>query len=220
MSDGNSSRWCYRCDTWKAPSDFYSYCKYCKECKKRYVAQWTKDNAEHKRKYNQRYQAENEERVREYKRRYKERNPTKDKEYYEANKEQIKLRNREYHKKNTNKVSEQRKAAYERNRERNLERSREWKKAHPDRVRISNGNRRARLKEAGGEVDADTIYQMYEDQQGLCAYCESPLFGDFHVDHMMPLSRGGTNDWHNLAITCPSCNCSKQAKTVQEFLST
>jgi 5-methylcytosine-specific restriction endonuclease McrA len=31
------------------------------------------------------------------------------------------------------------------------------------------------------------------------------------------LSRGGRNDWTNLAITCAVCNRSKGASTVEEF---
>ncbi len=43
---------------------------------------------------------------------------------------------------------------------------------------------------------------MIQDQSGVCAYCESTLNGNYHVDHMIPLSRGGRNTWSNLAITC------------------
>lgn len=59
---------------------------------------------------------------------------------------------------------------------------------------------------------------MFEDQGGLCAYCAKPLGGDWHVDHMTPLVRGGTNGWENLAITCVDCNLSKHAKTAEEFM--
>ena len=78
--------------------------------------------------------------------------------------------------------------------------------------------RRARRRAVGGDFTVEEIWQMYEDQQGLCAYCETPLFGTYDIDHMTPLSRGGSNDWTNLAIACQSCNRKKHTKTVIEFL--
>jgi HNH endonuclease len=56
---------------------------------------------------------------------------------------------------------------------------------------------------------------MYESQQGLCAYCDCELNGDYHVEHMTPLSRGGMHDWSNIALACPTCNLRKNAKTVE-----
>jgi len=39
-----------------------------------------------------------------------------------------------------------------------------------------------------------------------------------HLEHKIPLSRGGTNKRENLDIACEYCNCSKNNKTVEEFL--
>jgi 5-methylcytosine-specific restriction endonuclease McrA len=33
-----------------------------------------------------------------------------------------------------------------------------------------------------------------------------------HVDHVVPLARGGTHTRDNLATACPSCNISKGTK--------
>jgi 5-methylcytosine-specific restriction endonuclease McrA len=71
---------------------------------------------------------------------------------------------------------------------------------------------------AQGSYTSAEIAQMYEDQGGLCAYCETPLFGAFHADHMVPLSRGGRNDWTNLAVACAECNLRKSTKTAEEFM--
>lgn len=38
------------------------------------------------------------------------------------------------------------------------------------------------------------------------------------VDHMTPLSRGGTNARSNLVLACQSCNSAKSDMTVREFL--
>ncbi|WP_198533111.1 HNH endonuclease [Carbonactinospora thermoautotrophica] len=48
-----------------------------------------------------------------------------------------------------------------------------------------------------------------------CVYCGQ----DFaHVDHVVPVSRGGTDDPANLAPACQSCNISKNATPVLAFI--
>lgn len=57
---------------------------------------------------------------------------------------------------------------------------------------------------------------LWEEQKGKCFYCKSKL-DIFHVDHKIPLSRGGLHDENNLCLACPSCNLKKHAKTEEEF---
>lgn len=114
------------------------------------------------------------------------------------------------------------------------DRFKRWKEANPERAKEilqdhidrdperyrKLGRERARKRTAlkPPSWSWQEVAQMYHDQNGVCAYCESPLFTDFHVEHMIPLSRGGANDWTNIAISCPSCNLRKADKTVEEFL--
>lgn len=198
----DSTRWCYRCEQWKPPTEFYPRYRYCKECKKRYIREW---------------EANNPERVATLKKRWKERNPNADREYYEANAERIKARVRQYNEENRERRLENQREYTRLNTEARVRAKRQWRKDNPEKHRAQKIRRRAGKLAAEGECDAATMQAMYEHQGGLCAYCESPLFGTFHVDHMNPLARGGSNSWHNLAITCPKCNCSKGAKTTEEF---
>lgn len=46
-----------------------------------------------------------------------------------------------------------------------------------------------------------------------CAYCGGP--GDT-VDHVIPRSRGGTDEWDNLVCACRSCNNTKADRTPVE----
>ena len=43
-----------------------------------------------------------------------------------------------------------------------------------------------------------------------CAYCGSTE--NLEIDHIKPISKGGTNDFENLQILCKRCNCRKQAR--------
>ncbi len=79
-------------------------------------------------------------------------------------------------------------------------------------------NWRASLRQATGRHTSSEVQQMYRDQGGLCAYCDAQLEGRFDVDHMVPLSRGGSNDWENLAVACPPCNRGKHTRTAEEFM--
>jgi hypothetical protein len=50
---------------------------------------------------------------------------------------------------------------------------------------------------------------------GPCAYCGDEA--QLQVDHVIPLSRGGTNDRANLAPACKSCNMDKLDFTPEEW---
>lgn len=104
------------------------------------------------------------------------------------------------------KIARQRPAA-RRQRSKNRERYRNYVRS-----------RRARLRGAEGTHTDRDVWDMLESQEHLSAYCESPLFGDFHVDHTTPIIRGGSNGPENLAIVCPSCNTRKCGATLEEFL--
>lgn len=55
------------------------------------------------------------------------------------------------------------------------------------------------------------------DRDGhTCAYCRADA-GRMCADHIVPLSRGGTNDPDNLAAACVPCNLSKSDRLLSEW---
>lgn len=58
--------------------------------------------------------------------------------------------------------------------------------------------------------------EVFERDAYTCAYCgtvtEHP-----HCDHVVPKSHGGKTVLENLVTACPSCNCSKGGKTLEEW---
>jgi hypothetical protein len=53
----------------------------------------------------------------------------------------------------------------------------------------------------------------------FCRWCRCPLdSASATTDHLIPLSRGGTNDWENLCLACYPCNNGRQSRLPGEFL--
>lgn len=127
---------------------------------------------------------------------------------------------------------EERREEYLGNRETILRRSRQWRADHPgatwlqvqswaarnpEAYKASELNRRARRAGATKRLDAGAVSALLVKQSHGCAYCRQALV-KFHVDHILPLSRGGEHVIENLALACPACNLRKNSKTAEEFL--
>lgn len=108
-------------------------------------------------------------------------------------------------------------------RDRNLERTKAtqaaWRKNNPEAVRAAANRHRARKVEATIEEFSTADLRSYWLDAGIdpdqCFYCGGP---HDHDDHIVPLARGGNHCRSNLAPACTRCNCSKGAKTVEEWL--
>ena len=59
---------------------------------------------------------------------------------------------------------------------------------------------------------------LYARDHNICAYCgEEYQIGQLTIDHVLPSSRGGKNDWTNCVTSCQRCNQSKGNKTPEEW---
>lgn len=98
-----------------------------------------------------------------------------------------------------------------------------WRTANIDRERArgraSAAIRKARLLASAGTYTYHDVISLYAMQQGLCAafWCAIELNGTYHVDHVVALARGGSNDATNLQLLCPACNLSKGDDSMFEF---
>lgn len=105
---------------------------------------------------------------------------------------------------------------YERNARACNDRVLAWAKENPDKRRSILRNRRARMAKVGGTHTADDVKRQFEGQKGRCWWCNKKL-KSFHVDHRIPIARGGSNGPENLVISCPRCNTSRGAKLPSEM---
>lgn len=62
--------------------------------------------------------------------------------------------------------------------------------------------------------------EQYECQDHKCAWCKKWVLekSEFtHVDHIMPLFNGGTNDFSNMVISCSTCNEYRKGTEIKGF---
>lgn len=95
-------------------------------------------------------------------------------------------------------------------RQRESERNRQWWIENPSFHRIYQANRRFRQAAGPGvsERDWQRLLRRYDDR---CAYCGTRP-DVIHMDHVVPLKRGGQHSIGNVLPACPDCNLRKSAR--------
>lgn len=105
-----------------------------------------------------------------------------------------------------------------RTRSKNSERHAAWRKANPEKfsalIKVSGYRRRA--AKAAGATAKETL-AWANAQKKRCYWCNARCPDDYHIDHYVPLSRGGLHEIENLVIACPDCNRRKSAKDPLDF---
>jgi len=105
----------------------------------------------------------------------------------------------------------------------NVARARKWKEANPERAReinlVADQNRRSRLMGAEGSHTTEDVEKILWRQKFKCAECGCNIraAGSRHVDHIVPISKGGSNWPSNLQLLCVACNLRKSAKDPLDF---
>jgi 5-methylcytosine-specific restriction endonuclease McrA len=220
----------------------------CKECKRQASRRYHQANREtvnaRKREYDMtrkpirqnRYQQNREEIL------------ARNREYASRNKEAAAARNRRYRQQNQETIQSRQSAYRQANHERLMEKHREWRKLNeaaqvakrreyylsikdshnrysaeyyrnnPVRVNAIRAARRARELNAEGRYTQEDIEFLLVMQGKQCACCRESIATKYHVDHVVPLSAGGSNYRSNLQLLCPPCNLQKSSKHPIEFM--
>jgi len=135
-------------------------------------------------------------------------------EYYEANKEYFKDKTRAWREANRDK-----RRSYDRkHREENKEHYREYEKNRSSERRL----RRTAVKLGNYAEKVD--YRVIRERDDTCYLCSTPFTDEerhstslTHIDHKIPLDKGGEHSYANCALTHAFCNLSKGAKTPDEY---
>lgn len=154
----------------------------------------------------------------------------------ENNRELLQGIKRRWQLKNGDKCIVANRAYYARHKERKAAEKREWRKVHPKEaaeikkrwmqkhpemekaIRVNKRiRRRKRETLALGNFTAKDLIRLKHYQKDKCYWCKTALNGKYHVDHIWPLAKGGSNESRNICLACPPCNLSKRDKTPAEF---
>jgi 5-methylcytosine-specific restriction endonuclease McrA len=121
-----------------------------------------------------------------------------DRKYYEFNKDKIKERSKQYRVTNKNEIAQYKLQYYKNN---------------PMVRRIDSHRHRAKIKEVGGKLSKGIATKLLNLQKGKCRICKIKITPKrMHLDHIIPITKGGPNTDNNIQLLCPTCNLKKGAK--------
>lgn len=155
----------------------------------------------------------------EYYERNKELRTAKMKEYYRENKEALALKKREYYEKNKERLRLKKREYREKNKEIIAAKKSVYNKTIKGKAISANKyhRRKAQMKET--DITTDWLVEL-RDKTLTCPYCNEVYSNDMilHLDHIVPLSKGGIHIKDNVIYCCCKCNLRKGSKAYSEFI--
>jgi hypothetical protein len=180
---------------------------------RRTSAKWRILNPEKTRQKNKKWEAANPDKVQEKKRRWRAANPERDKaqakRYREKHPEKIRIKLRRYRIENAERLAPD-----------NRRRARQYQKDNPEAVRKYVNTRRARQRNAEGSHTVKELEALIASQDFECIGCGADLWHPRNrtLDHIIALSRGGSQWIENIQYLCKPCNSRKHDNTQLQWL--
>lgn len=129
-----------------------------------------------------------------------------------ADRERFRAYNRKWRLANLDKARMRDNAYNAANREKRAAYTRAYRRANPEYYADQIVKRIARLRGAGAVEDISRR-EVYERDGGACYLCSTPIpYQGYHLDHIVPVSKGGAHTSHNVATSCAPCNLRKRNK--------
>lgn len=137
-------------------------------------------------------------------------------EWEKANPTRVRARRARWYRDHRERALATRTAWARRNRKQVSEAHAAYRAANPEKVKAAKSLRRAReLGAATGDRKAYTAFVKWSRSAPSvpCYWCKRKTKpGHRHLDHIIPLSKGGADAVGNLGVACPNCNARKSAK--------
>lgn len=128
---------------------------------------------------------------------------------------------------NPERVKELQKIQRLKNRSAAAERTRAWRLLNKDRVKQTRTiwvkanyekvlllNQKYRASKVTSNCVAFELSDIENYKSKICGVCSEPVVGKYHLDHIVPLSKGGSHTPDNLQLTHPVCNLKKHNKVL------
>lgn len=174
---------------------------------------WAKENRHLIRPGDVAYRSKNKERLSAYHKEWKAENIDRVKASYaayrEANRQRKKLTDKLWAEKNKDKIAEASRRYREANPQKVAAIKRAQAKRHPETIKKNSSRRRARLANNG--VYLVTKKEVARLMRQPCVYCGAK---SQHIDHVVPIAKGGAHKIGNLVPACQPCNQRKSDKFV------
>jgi 5-methylcytosine-specific restriction endonuclease McrA len=108
-------------------------------------------------------------------------------------------------------IRSQEKKRYLKHRRKRIDFQIEYQRKNPEKVAIVQAKRRAWKMNSPGSFSLEEWKNLCELYGNRCLACHEEKL--LTIDHVIPLSRGGTNTIDNIQPLCRSCNCQKSTKS-------
>ena len=95
--------------------------------------------------------------------------------------------------------------------------SKQYRKEHRENCRKICSNYRAKKLAVDGEITTEQMEECLEFFNNECAYSGVPLSGEYHLDHIIPVSKQGRNLINNIVPCLPVINLLKSAKDFETW---
>ena len=131
--------------------------------------------------------------------------------YCASHQEQVRQKNAAWMARHRDERNRRRATLHANHREEEKQYTADYRVTHPDAAREYCAIRRARI--AGAPVvETFARAEIFERDGGVCHVCHKKVDpNNWHLDHLVPLARGGEHSRVNVAIAHPKCNMRRSA---------
>ena len=137
-------------------------------------------------------------------------------QHYQEHKDGQVEYNRQYYQKCKARIVEHNRQYQREHKAKRAEHDLQYQREHPEVLAAASARRRVRMANFDGNFTSKEFRALCVTFENRCVYCGQEL--PLGPDHLVPLSRGGSNSIDNIVPCCRYCNSAKHTKTYEEYV--